>query len=256
MSKGRELSEQEIIDLIREEKSILTILVEGKDDASVYRYLEDRINETINISSDDVDVFKCGGRTTLINLFKRRQEFKNARVVFVADKDMWFFVGIPAEYDNEIVFTDGYSLENDLYIESHFNSLLTRKEKADFFNLIQCLSIWFAFEVNKYKQDGVCKLNVSIDEVCPNGTLCNEFKQNINFIQPTQEIIDMICLDYTRALRGKQLFDALIKFVSPHKKKRETKYSRLHLLEMGAKFPNPRIDLLVKSIVDKFKEYD
>ena len=33
MSKGKELSEQEIVDTLKQTKSLLTVLVEGKDDA-------------------------------------------------------------------------------------------------------------------------------------------------------------------------------------------------------------------------------
>jgi len=38
-------------------------------------------------------------------------------------------------------------------------------------------------------------------------------------------------------------------------KNRESKYSRANLIEMGAKFPNPRLEELVKKIVGKFQEY-
>ena len=95
MSKHKELSEREIVDTLKR-TSLLTVLVEGKDDASVYRYLEHKIN------IDDVDVLICDGRSKLIKIFERREEFKNTKVVFLADKDMWFFVGIPKQYFGQI----------------------------------------------------------------------------------------------------------------------------------------------------------
>ena len=65
--------------------------------------------------------------------------------------------------------------------------------------------------------------------------------------------MEAVYSEYTRALRGKNLFQALIRFLSH--KNRESKYSRANLIEMGAKFPNPRLEELVEKIVGKFQEY-
>jgi hypothetical protein len=248
MSKGKYLSEDEIVDLLRE-TSLPTILVEGKDELAVYtRYLESKID------IEDVDVLPCQGRVTLLNIFDRREEFKHKKVVFVADKDMWFFVGIPQEkrYEEYIVFTDGYSLENDLYIESQFSQLLDKKETTDFYKLIKELSIWFAFEVNRYIQTGYSQCDFDSQKICPNNVLDSKFKQKINFVDPPQELVDKIYSDYTRALRGKNLFQALLKFLSTQK---HSNLGRENLLELGARFNNPRIELLVSKIVQKFQEY-
>jgi len=246
MSKGKHLSEDEIVYLLRE-TSLPTILVEGSDDLSVYnRYLESKIN------IEDVDVLPCQGRPTLLKVFQRREEFKNAQVVFVADKDMWFFFGIPKEYKSQIVFTDGYSLENDIYVEQSFKRLLDKDDVKKFENLIKELSIWFAFEVNRYQETGYSKCDVNTDRICPDDTLCNNFKQKINFVDPPHELVDRIHREYARALRGKNLFQALLRFLN----RRESNYSRANLFELGSKvLDNPRIEILVNKIVEKFQEY-
>jgi hypothetical protein len=244
MSKGKYFSEDEIINILKR-TSVLTVLVEGKDDASVYRYLEDKIN------IDDVDLFICGGRLQLVRIFERRDEFRNAKVIFLADKDMWFFADIPTQYE-EIIFTDGYSIENDLYIESNFNKLLDKGEVQKFRDLIRELSIWFAFEVTRYKETGDSNCDVNIARICPNDILCSNFKQTINFIDPPQELVDFINHEYTRALRGKNLFQALLRFLTG----RTSNYSQANLLELGTKvLDNPRIEILVNKIVEKFQEY-
>ena len=46
-------------------------------------------------------------------------QIKNV-VIFVADQDMWFFTGIPEKYRDTIIFTRGYSLENDLYLKQFY----------------------------------------------------------------------------------------------------------------------------------------
>ncbi len=240
------LSVKEIVDTLKK-TSLITVLVEGKDDAVVYRHLNDKIN----IDDIEVDVFQCGGRVKLFKIFKRRQEFKNAKVIFLADKDMWVFGDTPEEYKN-IVFTDGYSIENDLYIESYFNNLLNEEKITDFYNLIKCLSIWFAFEVDKYKKTGNYQAKYSVGQICPDNTLCSEFKNRINFIDPPEELVNEIHSEYTRKLRGKQLFDALVKFITSDKKEKET---RQDLIEMGAKLDNSKIGKLIKEIVEKLQEY-
>lgn len=251
MSKGKYYSEDEIVDILRD-TSLPTILVEGRDDLSVYnRYLESKIN------IEDVDVLPCQGRPTLLNIFQRREEFKNAQVVFVADKDMWFFFDTPKEYESQIVFTDGYSLENDIYVEQSFKRLLDKDDVKKFENLIKELSIWFAFEVSRYKETSYSKCDVNINQICPNDTLCPNFKQKINFVDPPHELVDRIHREYARALRGKNLFQALLRFLNRRESNcRESNYSRANLFELGSKvLDNPRIEILVNKIVEKFQEY-
>lgn len=120
-----------------------TVLVEGTDDKSVYRYIENRLGEL------DADILICNGRDALLEIFTRRNEFSAAKVAFVADRDMWYFTGIPDEYQNGVIFSAGYSLENDLYVKEIFEGLLEKEEKRKFMDLIQELSRWFAFEVTR-----------------------------------------------------------------------------------------------------------
>jgi hypothetical protein len=246
MKKSIILSENEMIALLN--RTLLpTILVEGSDDSAVYRYLESKIN------IENVDILNCGGRDMLIKLFKRRKDFQGAKVVFVADQDMWFFVGIPEEYKDDIVFTDGYSLENDLYLKTIFESLLDINEAQSFQNLIEELSEWFAFEVNRHIETGNSFCDFHINQICPKNVLSEQFKVEIGFVDPPIHLIQAISQDYTRALRGKNLFQALLRFLSHSK--RLSKYSRTNLLELGARIENPRVTVLVDTILDKFRRY-
>lgn len=243
------LSENEMVAHLKRTR-LPTILVEGSDESLVYRYLEDRINVE-NI--ENANILICHGRNMLINVFKRREEFPRAKVVFVADQDMWFFEGIPKEYKNKIVFTEGYSLENDLYIQTFFEKLLDNSELESFQNLIKELSVWFAFEVDRYNKTGNFFCDVHINEICPKNVLSERFKQKIQFVDPPILLIQRISQDYTKALRGKNLFEALLRFLSYSK--RPSKYSRDNLIELGTKNENPRLTLLVNSILDKFRAY-
>lgn len=246
MNRSIHLSEDEMVAYLKR-TSLPTILVEGTDEKVVYRYLEKEIN------IENVDVLPCDGRERLIQVFKRREEFLKSKVVFVADRDMWFFTGIPESYQNKIVFTDGYSLENDLYIKAFFERLLDKNELVHFQKLIKELSIWFAFEVDKYDKTGNSLCGAHVNEICSGNTLSQRFKEKIQFVDPPITLVQKISQDYTRALRGKNLFEALLRFLSHSK--RTSKYSYDNLIELGSKNENPHLTLLVNSILEKFKEY-
>ena len=69
-----------------------TVIVEGKDDMEIYRWVEERLG------SRKASVQAAGGKEKLLSIYKRRREFPNLPVAFVADKDMWLFSGIPSDY--------------------------------------------------------------------------------------------------------------------------------------------------------------
>lgn len=220
--------------------SLPTVLVEGTDDKSVYRYIEGRLGEL------DVDILICNGREALLNIFTRKSEFSNAKVAFVADKDMWYFTGIPIEYQEGIIFSTGYSLENDLYVKEIFESLLEQDEKRQYMELLRELSKWFAFEVTRYKKEGNALCDVHINRITNGNTLCDRYLNDIGFIEPDQKLVQTIIRNYTHAIRGKNLFQAILRFLSSSK--RPSKYSRANLLELGAKNDNVFIENLYQSI--------
>ncbi len=125
-----------------------TVLVEGKGDQFVYRELQDEIGLL------EIDFLPCGGRTALLKIFERKEEFANKKVIFIADKDLWVFTGIPDEYE-EVFFTLGYSIENDLYKDGKedLEMLLKKKETDKKDKMIKSVCDWFAFEVELWKSN-------------------------------------------------------------------------------------------------------
>ncbi|GAI24572.1 unnamed protein product, partial [marine sediment metagenome] len=67
--------------------NIPTVLVEGKDDISVLRLIEKRVTYSLK----EISFFPCGGKETLFNVYKRKNEFPLKKVVFLADRDMNLF---------------------------------------------------------------------------------------------------------------------------------------------------------------------
>lgn len=221
------LSVEEIVSYLKRTR-LPTVLVEGTDDHSVYRYIEN------NLEYLDADVLVCGGRSALIDVYERRSEFVGSQVAFLADKDMWYFTGIPQRYEKGIVFSDGYSIENDLYAKEIFEGLLEKDEAREFGRLLSSLSRWFAFEVIRYKRDGHALCDVHINRVTKGNELNEEYLRSINFEEPDPGLVQEILSTYDVSLRGKNLFQAMLRYLSASNRK--SKYSRYNLIEMGAKF--------------------
>lgn len=219
-----DLTVEEIIATLQR-TSLTTVLVEGTDDMMIYRWIEDEIG------IHNADFLPCKGRRNLIEIFNRRNEFPNAKVIFVADKDTFIYTSIPQDLE-EIIWTNGYSIENDLYFGKNIEQILSNSEKEIFVKSLNNFLKYYCFEVEKFlngeedfslrthPQQVLCEINHSIKE---------EFLQTINFSEPAEAIFDEVKTNYDVMLRGKTLFALLTRIVS--KKGREVKHSKATLLE-------------------------
>jgi hypothetical protein len=224
-----------------------TLLVEGVDDAQVYRWLQNRLR------GRRIDVLPCGGRTNLIALYRRRREFTRVLHAFLADNDMWLFTAVPIEFA-EIIWTSGYSIENDLYAGSTVELLLDENEHIQFLQLMKVLGRWFAFEVEEYRAHGHSQVGVHVNQLVPPGALHLDgvYCADRGFREPLAETVLEIESDYRIKIRGKQLFDALLRFLSVST--RPARHNRRSLLEICLKMTPDHIymDRLVHDILAKF----
>lgn len=229
----------EIVALLQK-TALPTILVEGVDDMRRYRWMEDAL-------SGDVSVMQTGGRDALFEIYKLRHLF-HIPVVFVADRDMLYFSGIPNEY-NGIVFTSGYSIENDILYDSAVERLFLSEEQ-DVLHIIESeLSKWYAFEVDKYlsNEDYVVNYHVArlIDKKSrifnPSSILPQQY------ITPPESLVKRIQNEFKASFRGKNLLD-LYEYVLQERKE-GPKYSKEALVEVAIKAtPTDMKNRLVSSI--------
>ena len=187
-----------------------TVLVEGPDDMSIYRWMQGQIGPL------KADFLPCGGRTALLEVFKRRTEFAGKKVVFLADQDMWLFTSIPPEYA-DIIWTEGYSIENDIYMYSDIERFLDLNVIAEHRLLIEVIARWFAFEVEEFRAKGYSQVDTKIGDVVRPGTtdIHPDFVTKRGYIPPSPETVREIVDDYQRNIRGKQLFQMLRRLLAP-----------------------------------------
>lgn len=220
------LSVDELVELLKR-SSLTTVVVEGKDDMTIYRWLEQKIG------IDKVNFLPCGGRDKLLQVFNRRDEFSQIKTIFLADKDCFVYTTVPAEYD-DIIWTKGYSVENDLYAGRFLEKLLSVNEEVNFRASLKNFITYYAFEVEQFNKKLVFNFSNHPNQVLTDShELDQVFLETVNYSEPTPETIEYLEKEYDLLLRGKSLFALLLRFLSH--KNREIKHSKKSLCETSFK---------------------
>jgi hypothetical protein len=239
---GNVLTTDELVATLQR-STLPTILVEGTDDIVIFRWIERLISVT------NADILPCGGRTNLFAVYERRAEFAHQKTVFLADKDMWVFSAIPDRYV-DIIFTHGYSIENDMYIGSVLESLLEPSEEIEFRRELDLIAEWFAFEVEQHIAGHPAHVDYHPNVIIPPGTggLSETFLADRKYQPASRRTVDAVRVEYQRTIRGKILFNLLLRFLSAGT--RQSKYSKRNLYELCFKLAHDRIliDRLVTQI--------
>lgn len=217
----------ELVAMLRRSQ-LPTVIVEGKDDMRIYRWVEERIG------NQNANVLPTGGRETLLAVYKRRNEYVRLPVAFVADRDLWLFSGIPSDYP-DIIWTQGYSIENDLYAGADLENLLDADEVEEHRQVLDSIIEWFAFEVEEYLAGREAQVDTHCNRVVPLGKteMDQGFSLRRGFRLPNAELHQQIKAAYPLQLRGKSLFEILVRFLSASD--REVKHSTFGLYEIAFK---------------------
>ncbi len=218
-----ELTLDEIVETLKR-SSLTTVLVEGKDDVMIYRWIEDELG------IQNASFLPCGGRENLLKVYERRNEFSQLKAIFVADKDAFVYINPPEKY-SEIIWTFGYSIENDLYYGRKIEQLLSQDEKFIFLQSLNSFIEYYAFEIDSFlngsefsfrnhPQRIICETTNQVKE---------DFLISIGFSAPNEETKRRLTENYDVLIRGKSMFALLTRILS--NSKREIKHSKSSLLE-------------------------
>lgn len=218
-----ELTVDEIIETLKR-SSLTTVLVEGVDDVMIYRWLEDEIG------IHNANFFPCGGRNNLLEIYERRAEFSSLKTVFVADKDAFVYINPPEKY-NEVIWTNGYSIENDLYYGRAIEKLFSNEERVIFLKSLNSFIDYYSFEIENFKNQREYSFRNHPQHIlCDiHHTIKQEFLQQINFVKANDKIINDVTENYDILIRGKSLFALLTRILSHSN--RQIKHSKSSLLE-------------------------
>lgn len=175
------------------------VVVEGVDDIIVYRSL-------ITIfSSKRIQVLTAGGRDKVLEVFDEVKKLGYLdKAIFIVDQDSWIFSGIPSPYqDPRIIYTSGYSIENDIYVDRNIDNLLIGAGLSTSFNSKLHLFLqWFALAIDRYCLTGHEILDVHPDRFFRDVTGFCALKPGESHPNPTYN--DLIT-QYPLKFRGKSL---------------------------------------------------
>lgn len=234
------LTADELVETLKR-SSLTTVIVEGKEDMMIYRWIEDKIGV------NKANFLPCGGRESLIKIFERRDEFSHIKTIFLADKDAFVYSSVPPELD-EIAWTDGYSIENDLYFNGFVERLLTVNEEVSFRVSLKNFIRYYAFELEKFNKKLVFNFSSHPNQVLnEKHELNEEYMKEINFQEPEDKTVEYLQNEYKKLLRGKSLFALLVRFLSCNG--RQVKHNRKALYETCFKLAeNNLINDLISTI--------
>ena len=193
---------------ILKSRSQPTIVVAGKDNA----YLIDQLVKYYGVNAKIERIHKRG---TLLSAYERKDEFAHLPVAFVADQEMKLFNGIP-ERHTDIIWTQGYSLKNDLYADANLETLLEPHEVWRHQQVLNSTIDWFAFEVEEFLKGNIVKMDFQLSEIVPEGELKLDkgFCQRRGFRQPSPKLVQQIRDKYQFLLPGDFLFQVLARFLN------------------------------------------
>ncbi len=226
-----------------------TVIVEGRDDMRIYQWAERRIG------LQNVNVLPVGGKETLLAVYERRNEFAHLPVAFVADRDLWLFSGIPPGYP-DIIWTEGYSIENDLYAGATLENLLDADEVDEHRQVLDSIIEWFAFEVEEHLACRPAHVATGCNTVVPEGKteMDQDFRNSRGFRPPDEDLHQQIKEEYQLQLRGRLLFQILIRFLNAHSGDQYS-FVRLHEIAFEMKPPYELLDRFIREIERTISEH-
>jgi hypothetical protein len=250
MTMHASITDTDIISMLKH-SSLPTILVEGDTDIAIIRRIQERHN--IELAS----LQQCGGRNTLLKVYERRNEIKNVKVVFVADQDKYLYTGIPTDYA-DVVFTKGYSIENDLYHDSAIVGLMTNSDKAILTTIVSNFSKWYARQVYAIELGQEVELDTNphhiIFDYHPFDLQQTYQVADIN-IDQYRSTYDRVVSNYSLEIRGHSLM-TIVGITFRNRPTGENRYGDKHLTEIAITAANLPVHLneLVNRIVNKLAE--
>ena len=165
-----------------------TLVVEGKSDKQIYTWLRDWLRKHL-MEPNFVDIQPVGGKDEVLEIYENRSKFEDqVAVAFMVDQDKWVFSGVPRKYQDDIICTQGYSIENDLYSDGDPETLIP------------------AYNINQHTR----KLKVAIQEWASDVALWAQHHYThltLTYLTATyQRVIEK---EPTLKLQGKKLFELL-----------------------------------------------
>lgn len=231
----------EIISLLKRTR-LPTLIIEGKDDLIVYKRVEEKFY------NENLSVLPVGGRNNILKIFDRRHELPpQCKIIFIADKDTWAITGIPGEYSSErLLFTSGYSIENDVFQDGRIDSYMSKHEKDKFNHELEKFISWYSIALQRHLEGDEESIKTHPNNILDNDIefqKLTKLKEGENF--PSEHHKE-ISRNYKMLLRGKSLMQLAMRQLSYTG--RSARHTEKSFIEHVAVNPGPLINKIIHQI--------
>lgn len=232
--------------------SLPTVLVEGKDDMVFYRRLEEDLCDL------GVDILPAGNKDKVLEIRKKivSEGGLSIPIAFIVDKDLWVNFGVPPEYQDEVITTNGYSIENDMFFDGELLTLLDKDEEKTFKIELEKFIRWYALAIDRninsrcVVENNEYSYRNNPHQVLDENFLSKELTLIREEIYPEQLYVSILN-EYGMKLRGKSLFQLLTRQLSGSHRK-ANKFGVYQLIEIGAARKGNNYQRLLDILRSKF----
>lgn len=217
----------ELFELLKR-TSLPTVLVEGKNDIIFYRVVEEALRDL------GVDMLPAGNKDAVLELRRRLKDQNiSSPLAFIVDNDLWVHTGIPDQEDlGDVITTEGYSVENDLFSDGDLLSILSEEEKARFHSEIDLFCRWYALSVSRHLNGAPSGFRTHPGKILDDRKHYNNSIVLLEGEEYPNALYAEIKIQFSRVLRGKSLFAILHRQLS--RAGRDVKFSEKQLMAFGA----------------------
>lgn len=235
-----EISLEELVATLKRSR-LPTVVVEGVNDILVYSCLE------YLYQAELLSVISAGSRSNVLKIFEIRDQIRNIPCLsFIVDRDLWVFTGVPSQYQHpSLVLTEGYSVENDIFLDGELLRLMSLSEKNDFLAEYELLLYWYSIVVSRLLDGKFGELDIHSGRIVA-GPEKDEFRRLHPGERFPSDLHEAIQSDNFRSIRGKNLLDLVLRQLSSSK--RGVKHTRLSLFEHVRARPGQRLQAAIDHI--------
>jgi hypothetical protein len=207
--------------------SVPSVITEGYSDYRALRKLEEKLSDI------DVSFLPLSGKTTVLEVWRSLPPNRLDNTVALVDLDCWLYYGIPDQYiaDN-LIFTCGYSIENDISLDYNFEDLMDNHERASFQLDLSHVALVHARLIEAGRPHGSCEI----------GAHPNQILGGMQVVDPSEEeavLHNTLVQRHRQLVRGHTLMALYARQLS--RPNRPVKFGRRQLLEIGSAVLGPSL---------------
>lgn len=219
---------------------LTTLVTEGRDDYSLFRGIRNRVGTG--------DLLPAGGKQSVLLLRNESHTFSCPKISFLVDRDTWLFSGVPnGVAGDDLIITDGYSIENDMLRDINPEALLDEDQIEYYKNDLTIVIRWYCSGVKARLSGATFDFDKPISFIIdPFGGFTPEAQIDMALWPAEEELIEQVSADYKRLLRGKTWLKLLSRYLCAND--RPIQHSPKSLLEIGMRSNGENSTRLISAI--------